>query len=841
VHLLGRFSVERAGMEIPATAWKRKRPVELLVALALAPGRALHREELIDRLWPDKDLDAGANNLYRALHDLRRTVGEEIAIVERSTVRLADGVWTDVEAFENAVASSDRALLGDALSLYRGELLPDDPYSELLEGKREALRQRFVDAALRLARELDGHASDRQVELLRRLLEVAPATEEAHRLLMLALARAGRAGDALKQFTRCVAVLREKLDREPARETRELQARIASGELGAEARPARRAGWSHVARRLLGTCEPRRICGRAPALCEIETLVGAGRGVRLLIGEAGAGKSRLAVEGARLASEAGAVVLAGIGYDFAATAPYTPFVDAWTDHLRAGGDPVTPNPFLAFRPTPGASAQEDRLRLFQAVEQALAGLAGKGGVYLFLEDVHLADESSLHLLHYLARATRQLPLMLVATLREEEVRAGTPLHTLLGGLQRERLAERIQLGRLDRAATGEMVADLVGRACDAAIVDAVQAIAEGNPFYTEEVVRALGDADPGSARPALPADLLDGVRQRVSRLGRDAERLLAVASVVGQHFEFETVRRAVELDAAPALDALERGLEARIIEEDGQGYRFRHALTRQALYGALTHARRVYLHRAVAEALEQQPERVKESLAEMLAHHHEQAGQLDRALPHLLLASERARNRLGFGEAVGFCEQALSVLDVLGEEPGPQRFGLLASMGSMRVALGELGAAVRDLDHAAELARRDGWRPSPDERARAWRMAALALIEAGELDQAEARLERALAEIGAREESSELSSLLYLYAQLRWHQARHREAYELAERCLAEAERRDDQEAIAKGFEMLALACHSLGEWREGREYEKQRQQRMSGTLDVASAFDVHL
>jgi DNA-binding SARP family transcriptional activator len=75
IRMLGQFAVERDGKSVPAVAWKRRRPFELLVALALAPGHVLHREEIIDRLWPDKDLDAGANNLHRTLHDLRGRTG----------------------------------------------------------------------------------------------------------------------------------------------------------------------------------------------------------------------------------------------------------------------------------------------------------------------------------------------------------------------------------------------------------------------------------------------------------------------------------------------------------------------------------------------------------------------------------------------------------------------------------------------------------------------------------------------------------------------------------------------------------------------------------------------
>src|SRR5260370_18905584 len=78
IYLLGRFGVEVDGQAIPASSWRKRRPIEVLAALALAPGRVLHREELIDRLWPDKDLEAGANNLHRALHDLRPVTNTDL-------------------------------------------------------------------------------------------------------------------------------------------------------------------------------------------------------------------------------------------------------------------------------------------------------------------------------------------------------------------------------------------------------------------------------------------------------------------------------------------------------------------------------------------------------------------------------------------------------------------------------------------------------------------------------------------------------------------------------------------------------------------------------------------
>jgi tetratricopeptide (TPR) repeat protein len=181
-------------------------------------------------------------------------------------------------------------------------------------------------------------------------------------------------------------------------------------------------------------------------------------------------------------------------------------------------------------------------------------------------------------------------------------------------------------------------------------------------------------------------------------------------------------------------------------------------------------------------------------------------------------------------------------MDALGVPAGPERLEVLQSMGAMRVALGDLDRAVANLEVAAGLHRaEDDWRPTGVQRANALRLAALANIEGGDLDAAERRLTSALEVLEGESDTPEISSVLYLFSQLRWHQSRHDEAFALAEKCLQEAERLDNTQAIAKGYEMLALACHSLGEWKRGTEFEERRHALADGALDVASAFDVHL
>lgn len=829
VLLLGRFAVERDGVEIPREAWRRSRPVDLVTQVALAAGRSLPREELVDRLWPEKDLAQGANNLYRALHDLRRIVGAPIVVLERGVVRLVDETWTDVAAFERAVDAGDPGSLSRAVELYRGDLLPEDPYSDALGARREALRGRFIDASLRLARHLQSELQDeRAIDVLRRLLSIDPAQEEAHRSLMTLFARAGRRRDALEQFAICVRALHEAVEAAPSSETRALHRAIQRGEVGSAIRADRRPDLENLERRLAGRPDPPPLHGREETLRTIEAFVRVGRGTLVLLGEAGVGKTRIALEAIRVAHGQGAVVLVGAGLELGGQSPFGPFADAWAEYARATGAATDDDPFAAFRAA--GSSQEDKLRLFQSVVRSIERASAGSPVCLLLEDVHLFDESSLHLLHYLARAVRTLPLLLIATSREEDVRVGSAVHTLLAALHSEQLARRILLDRLDRLATRRHVADVLGREPDDAAARAVFDLTSGNPFYTEEVVRTMLD----SAAAPVPAGISDTVRSRVSKLGPDADALLVAASVVGNRFDFETVHRATALALAAALAALEAAVVARFVEEDGAGYRFRHALARQALYESLTRARRTDLHRRVADALEDDPA-TREEHPETLAHHHRAGGRLERALPWLVATGKKAMARVGFGEAAMAFGDALDLMDATGVSEGPDRFRLLLSLSQVRLALSDLDDSARAADAAAAIG------TTPTERASARRCAAVALITGGDLAGADERLGLALRELDDGGAAAERVNVLYHLAQLRWHEERHREAYEVAEICLAEAERLGEPGALGRAYEMLALACHSLGEWREGAAFEEKRHAVAGGTLDVAQVFDVHL
>lgn len=144
--------------------------------LALSPKHALHRDQLVEMLWPGKPPADGANNLYRALHDLRSVVGEDTVTLRQTIVELHDAV-VDVDVFEAETRSPDSERVARALDLYAADLLPEDYDLEQVTRKREQLRRTFVDASLRVAaaRTLD---DGRTLDILRRLTSIDPSSEE---------------------------------------------------------------------------------------------------------------------------------------------------------------------------------------------------------------------------------------------------------------------------------------------------------------------------------------------------------------------------------------------------------------------------------------------------------------------------------------------------------------------------------------------------------------------------------------------------------------------------------------------------------------------------------------
>lgn len=240
INLLGRFQVAREHDVIPLSAWRLRSAAGLVKLLALAPDHRLHREQLMDALWPEADPEAAANNLRYSLHAARRTLANAAGALQREGSMLVLGpteqIWTDVGAFEDAVAtawqSTELEPFQQAAALYAGDLLPEDLYEEWALDRRAALRASYLALLGQLAELHERRDEPEQaISTFQLVLAREPTLETAHVRLMRLFAVTGRRQLALAQYERLVEVLHQELGVKPDAQARELLAAIQQGSL----------------------------------------------------------------------------------------------------------------------------------------------------------------------------------------------------------------------------------------------------------------------------------------------------------------------------------------------------------------------------------------------------------------------------------------------------------------------------------------------------------------------------------------------------------------------------------------------------------------------------------
>ncbi|MCI0419266.1 MAG: AAA family ATPase [Acidobacteria bacterium] len=871
IYLLGRFEIVREGQQLRADEWPRRKAAALIKYLAIQ--KRLVKDQAIDLFWPDSDLDSGANNLYRTLHELRQTLNKSLGTdaaelvfgFEDGILSLNETVWVDVNEFEGLCSALPKSQperiesLEQALALYQGDLLPDDLYAEWTLTLRESLRRQYRDASLGLAfLYRDTRQYDRIFPLLTPLLTHDAADEPVHRELMRAYALTGRRHDALRQYQTCVVALASELDLAPEPETAALYTQILNGQLipSRGSQPIVQVRSGAIAARL----EPSpRLVGREAEFAKFRgwqesVLKGHGKTI-LIAGDTGVGKTLLAGEVLCASAGAGMKTLFGAANELEGHLPYQPFVEAFDRFLAEEGRSTSENPITRVRDSSG-DIQRDQRALFNAVTTFLTDLAVEAPVLLLVDDLHAADEASLHLFHYLARQTRAAPITILATYRTDlDSSVITPFESLLNALYRERLSETLNLSSLSKDAAALIVNHTLGGEAASPLIDSIHQIAEGNPFFIQEITRSLLKSDQleehegqwmlkAEGELRAPANLEGLLRERVARLGTQVESVLTSAAVMGRESHFELLRLMTALPDGDLLDALDSALAIHLLEETATGYRFRHAIIRSVLYDSLSRARRARFHSRAGEAIEAafalRPHGLTAHI-EDLAYHFNLSDRRDRALDYLVQAGQKAASLYALEVAAGHFEQALALMDALALNDRARCWMVLESLGWWHTILANTPRAVEYFERAIALPASEDWASAPQDRVRLHLGAIKALITAGNTESAEAHLHQALSEIGEQADAPEIADLMYGVAQLHWHKGEYQEAFEAAQQSLSVAERINKPDATARAFEMLALSCHSLGEWQQGLVFEEKRTLLAGPGLDVTEAFDVHL
>ncbi|MEV7378913.1 helix-turn-helix transcriptional regulator [Streptomyces lydicus] len=434
----------------------------------------------------------------------------------------------------------------------------------------------------------------------------------------------------------------------------------------------------------------------------------------LIGGEAGVGKTRLIEEFAEAARARGALVALGgcieIGSEGLPFAPFSAILHTLNWHLRdelaaavAGQEGELSRILPELGETPGEAHDEEigRARLFELTARLLERLATDRTLVIVVEDLHWADRSTRELLAYLLRALHDARVLLVATYRSDDIHRRHPLRPFLAEIDRMRTVRRIELARFNRDEVRSQIAGINGSAPEEDTVDRVFKRSEGNAFFVEELARSLAEG----CLHGLSDPLRDLLLVRVEALPEDAQRVVRTASEGGSTVEHELLSAVCGMPEDDLIAALRAavGSNTLVPTQDGTGYRFRHALVREAVVDDLLPGERTRLNRRYAQALEADPSLVRSDVcAARLASYWYKAHDAAKALPAVLAASVQARRRHAYAEQLRLLDRALELWD---DAPPEVRQGVRpVDYTEAYPACGCDDDALRFLDLLAEIA-----------------------------------------------------------------------------------------------------------------------------------------
>ena len=448
-----------------------------------------------------------------------------------------------------------------------------------------------------------------------------------------------------------------------------------------------------------------RLIGRESALAAVGSVLSdarSGSGQFLMIsGEAGIGKTAML---AALINRAGLapLVLRGFCWEGDGAPPYWP----WSQVLRASGLPMAElgeagwllEPVRSAESMSAAAAADAQFRLFEAVSRCLGGLAADRPVLVVLDDLHWADEPSLRLLGFLARALAAKPVALLGAYRDTE--ASPELHELAGR------AQQLALHGLGQGEVEAMAQQLAGTRLPAQVASQLWQRSGGNPFFVRELTRLLVAQGSWHQQTQVPASVAETLRRRLARLSTECVRLLEWAAVAGRDIDLSLLAPgALAAREAATLSLLDEARHAGVIAGTSEP-RFTHDLYREAILDGLSTAARAALNLSIGRALQARSGPAARVAAHLLA-----AGaqaQQD-ALDYSLLAAREATARFGHEDACAHYLRALQIIEERGA-PGTagERTEILLQLAASHERTGKSDLAMERFVQAADASRAAG-------------------------------------------------------------------------------------------------------------------------------------
>src|SRR5258706_10960868 len=729
IHLFGTPGLYLNGQAVDQVRRKNR----ALVYYLAAHPQPVTRETLLAFFWPDHERTSAQPILRTMIHDLRKHLADSFHI-DDSSMALASDTNIDAQTFSTLLQSpiTDLQKLKDALSLYKGDFLDgfslaDSPqFDDWATSERERYRLMAMHGYNDLSRHFEGmrdYAS--ALDAIQHALAFNTFQEDIQRDVMRLLYLNGDRAGVIRQYETLRKLLDEEMGVPPMIETRNLYDSIindtfinTSGTVGTQ--------FSISLPESTKSILP--FVGRESELEKLKGNLGSGKLI-LLEGEPGIGKTRLISEliDTQVQAKKTVLVLQGVAHELEQNLPYQPIIEAlrslftkpeWKSlSIRLDIDPIwlteltrlLPELLTQFPHIPVPSQPVEESRLWESLLQFFHALSRRATVWLFLDDLHWADTSTIGWLGYFVRHISSLPFVVLATSRP--IKEQVNLTKLFQTLARNNQLVHLPIPELTASAMQKMATALSPKH-DEQLSGWLMENAEGNPFFLTELVRYAFDigllktdgtlhAELFNTSPVLPPTIQNLIASRLIRLSETARHILHLAAIIGREFDFALLQRVAELSESDILDAIEELQATHLIKAlEGDKFVFDHSLTMQVTLNDMSEARQYAYHRQVGEALESIYQAELDPVAGLIAHHFVDGNLPARAAAYEFRAGQFAATLAAWVQAIAFYEQALTL-----EKDNLKCAPIYLAMGTTHFHKADFALASKDFQSAVNLAK----------------------------------------------------------------------------------------------------------------------------------------
>jgi len=578
-------------------------------------------------------------------------------------------------------------------------------------------------------------------------------------------------------------------------------------------------------------------------------------GVFFLCGEAGIGKTRLARELGAYARLRGMHVLYGRCPALFRMDGVPPYV-LWKEVIKDYMETSTPEQLyraIGFYPAEvsvlvpelkqklGVFPQsfsigpgQERDRLLEAVLQFVTNISKEAPLLVVLDDLQWTDQSSLLLMHYMARGIYNRPLLLFGAYRDTEVDEQHPLTPVTTELNRDRLLSSIHLERMSFDDVSEMIKRILEQDdVPTEFLKLVHEKTKGNPFFVEEVIKSLKEEKvlyrednkwkiKEVSKIEFPKTVKSLVKARLSRLDDDCQNALTMASFIGNDFTFDALCAVTGFDEGKALETMEKTLKTGLIKERvvrGEDiYSFSDVVIRDVVHEEVSHIRHKKLHATVGSALEKTyAKKLDEHLGELACHFLE-GGEKDKALHYFLKAEEKARSIYAFDEGISYAQHASELIEEKADN-AKEKADVTERLGDLKSWTGQAEDGLAYLEKALAI-----WSQLGDKKNVARlhsKLAYYSWLFLSSWEKASKHHRMALDILEKEPESAELANLHEDVAHVLWRSGSP-EAWSWAHKALELAKRTGATHALAACYNDLGVLYMKSGEFEKSAEFLEQ-------------------